>query len=278
MMRSRHTSILTPLALALLTAALCIAAPSPALLSQSSPQHDEPHDFTTRLEALTPSNPLGYFELAEEVADVAATDTDRDLARQLFGLAVVLDPQRLGRSACLALADLETETQRRRRWLALADLLASRDTSLLPPTSAQHINPASRSGLLDTAAAMDVSRVFSLFRRGKGAAAAAVLKENPAALELLRSVSDRLPGGLDQFLADLQTYRNQRPNLTRTDLQVYLQLDAAFLAGRNRPWSTDLLLNTGSPLPEIDPDQLHIELGINPANTIYRHGAWRPAQ
>ena len=47
---------------------------------------------------------MGYFELAEEVADEATTTEDRALARHLFGLAATLRSESLARSACLALA------------------------------------------------------------------------------------------------------------------------------------------------------------------------------
>src|SRR5262245_1831352 len=81
--------------------------------------------WTARLEALKPAEPLAYFELAEEVADVAADAQQRELARHLFALAGMLDTKRLGRSACLAIADLEENAVVKRRLLALASLLAS---------------------------------------------------------------------------------------------------------------------------------------------------------
>jgi hypothetical protein len=82
--------------------------------------------WDAKLQALHPTRPSAYFELAEDIADAAASDEERGLARRLFALAGALDPERLGRSACLALADMQSQPHLRRRLLALATLLGER--------------------------------------------------------------------------------------------------------------------------------------------------------
>ena len=59
----------------------------------ASPQSTQPESRELRLEALTPSNPDGYFKLGEEVLDAASTPADRALAIRLFVLAAILDAQ-----------------------------------------------------------------------------------------------------------------------------------------------------------------------------------------
>ena len=91
--------------------------------------------WSSRLEALHPSRPMEYFELAEEVADEAGDEAGRDLARRLFGLAGILDPEGLARSAALAQADLAAEDGDRRLnrlgILFLGDLVALSEVTRL---------------------------------------------------------------------------------------------------------------------------------------------------
>src|SRR5690606_27695929 len=94
-------------------------------------------DIERRLEALAPSDPKGYFLLAEDVADQARGVEETQLARKLYVLAFVLAQKNqtkedvesqfpIAASACLGLADLEP-TQARKRWLhALAGRLDER--------------------------------------------------------------------------------------------------------------------------------------------------------
>ena len=89
-------------------------------VSQAEPPDGDEGDggvpaLRQRLRDLKPSNPMAYLELAEEVADAAGGGGNLDLARHLFALAAALDPPRLGRSGCLALADL-AEGGNDRRW------------------------------------------------------------------------------------------------------------------------------------------------------------------
>jgi hypothetical protein len=221
-----------------------------------------------RLEALSPADPMAYFELAEEVADAASDQRQTALARHLFGLAGALDPQRLGRSACLAVADLEPDGHSRRRLLALAALLDRRPGGLVArqPGAAPEIQ-------LETALA--VSEAISHYRKGDGTKALKLL-ERPGAVELLEAWGEvAFRGGAARFAEDCRLYRGaRRPTLADRDLVLMIRFEAAILAGINRSWSSDLLLTEGQPLIEVDPDRIEEALGVDGSRPCYRDGRW----
>jgi len=228
-----------------------------------------------RLEELRPDRPLSYLELGEEIADAAATDEERDLARRLFALAGVLDSRRLGRSACLALADLADEPRQKRRLLALASLLT-------PPGRGQILNhsgpggnrPPGRDNSAGSSAVLALVDAFSHYRKGEGAEALSQLRK-PGASELLLLYSRYLPGGDKRFLEDCRHYRERiSPFLTDVEVMRMLRLEAALLAGSDRSWSGELLLNDGQPLVEVDPRRLDETLGVDGSRPYYRGGRW----
>jgi hypothetical protein len=220
-----------------------------------------------RLESLTPTAPMDYFELAEEVADAAKGQADLSLARHLFGLAGALDPGRLGRSACLALADLARDEHVRRRYLALATLLDRRGGA------------GGWSGReeaeIDRTAALALAEALSHYRNGNGDKALTSLR-SPGAMDLLRGHGPALRGGVDRFLADCQLYKGQsRPFVSDQDLVVMLRLEVALLAGRERTWADELLLTGGRPLVEVDPGRLEETFGVDASRPYFVDGEWR---
>jgi hypothetical protein len=224
--------------------------------------------WEARLEALRPEEPLAYFELAEEVADAAEDRASLDLARRLFGLAGVLDPYRFGPSACLALADLETDERAKRRLLALAGLLDER-----------HGGPAWRQPdpVDETAseAIIALTEAFSHYRRGYGARARSAIRSSDA-MGLLDSYEHVLLGGLNRFLEDCRLYSDGRlrPMLPEKDITRMLRFEAALLAGPQRSWSGDLLLTRGRVLVEVDPEGLEEAFEVDIARPLYRDGVW----
>src|SRR6185295_11364790 len=76
--------------------------------------------FGDRLISLTPSNPEGYFNLAEEIADAADDVGTRKLATRLYALAYELARTRgrpsLAASAAIGLSAVATN-ERDRSWL-----------------------------------------------------------------------------------------------------------------------------------------------------------------
>ncbi|MHC5002160.1 MAG: hypothetical protein ACYTJ0_03475 [Planctomycetota bacterium] len=242
----------------------------PTSAQESGPvARDAAPEWGERLEALRPGRPMEYFELAEEIADAAVEEVDRRLARELFGLAGVLDPARLGPSACLALADLETREHAKRRLRALAMLLSQRTGLAWPGDEGAGAAAGS------TAAVMAVVESFSLYRRGLGSRALAALRR-PGAMELLRSIGHLLPGGVDRFTEDCRVYRGGHgvPQLTADDHTMLLRIEDALLGGGERRWSGQLLLSGGQPLVEVDPDRLASMLGVDPARPFFRRGRW----
>ena len=220
-----------------------------------------------RLESLNPDDPMAYFELAEEIADASTDDSQQALARRLFALSGVLDPPRLGRSACLALADLEADEHAKRRLLALAALLDERAGGLAQ-------GPAGRIGYSRRAEALAVSEALSFYRKGHGARALASL-ETPGAVEILDAYQAVFRGGAERFIEECRLYRNSRkPIISEQDLIEMLRVEAALLSGDERSWSGELLLTGGRPLIEVDPDRLDASFGINAAQACYLDGEW----
>ncbi|NNM24739.1 MAG: hypothetical protein HKO59_01920 [Phycisphaerales bacterium] len=243
-----------------------IAAALLTLLAAAQPQGGTER-WWDDLERLDPRDPMAYFELGEEVADVADTDTLRALAQRLHALAGVLDPERLGRSACLALADLEAQPSERRRLLAMATLLG--EGQVLGPPS-----PDAGPGPDDQAAVLALLEALSHYRRGQGAKTLSTLK-TPGAMELLERSSRFIPGGAERLLEDCKHYRGQlRPGLSDRDRVRMLRMETALLAGSERPWSTALLIDGGDPLVEVDPDAIVDTLGIDASHPYFRGGRW----
>lgn len=229
-----------------------------------------PADWTSRLEALSLDNPLAYFELGEEVMDAALTDDDRNLARQLFRLAGALDADTLGRSAALALADLEPDAQEKRRLLALAALLDQQTRAGEP-----NWGPAPQlARTIDLSGASSLSDSFSYYRRGLGNRALEELDRDPAAAELLARYGDAI-GGEARYRENARRYRTgESPMRDWDDLITMLRLEAALLAGEDRSWSAELLLTGGPPIIEIDPANIAEALGVNPGRALWRGGRW----
>lgn len=221
-----------------------------------------------RLARLDPANPMAYLELAEELADSAVTERQRALARELFALAGVLDRARLGRSACLALADLSEDQLQRRRLLALAWLLDERGGGAAP------VPGGPREFGRDAAVA--VAEAMSHYRMGEGTQALTALDKTPGARDALEACGHAFRGGAARFLADCEVYRGgrQRPSLSRADLVTMLRLETAILSGADRSWSAELLLGRGEPLVEVDPDRLAEILGADPTRPFHRDGRW----
>lgn len=235
--------------------------------SQSSQLVPEMDRWTARLESLHPDNPMDYFELGEEVADLAQNEMEQELARRLFALAGLLDTSRLGRSACLALADIETEIHIKRRLLAMASLLSESG-------GGSGLLSRGDEGGFSESTALSVTAAFSYYRRGLGSRALSQLRK-PGAEEMLKSLGHLLRGGSARFLEDCKLYNGQvKPTLTDFHLAKMLTIELAILSGSERSWASELLLSQGRPLIEIESDHLDRVLGVDPSRCVYRGGRW----
>ncbi len=231
----------------------------------SAPTTSSIANWTLRLEQLDPARPLKYFELAEEIADEADNTELLDVARHLFALSGALDTQRLGQSSALALADMEQDRTAKRRLLALASLLDPFSTGSMGGVADRRMTVESL---------QSIGEILSLYRNGRGPQAIAILTDSDVAAVLQRH-GHLLPGGYNQFLQDCRIYKaDLRPKLTDGELIRMLQLEAALLAGDERRWASDLLVEGKDPLIEIDPQRIDETLNVDVSKSIYRAGQW----
>jgi hypothetical protein len=119
-----------------------------------------------------------------------------------------------------------------------------------------------------------VAEALSHYRRGEGPQALTALRR-PGASDLLQQHDRMLPGGVNRFLEDCKHYKARlRPTLSAGDITRMLRLEAALLAGGERSWSNELLLTSGRPLIEVDPDRFAESLGVDTGRPFYRTGRW----
>lgn len=237
-------------------ACACIAG---SLAAQSAPAVAT--RWQERLATLDPVRPYDYFELAEEVADAAASEAERELARQLFGLAGALDTERLGRSAMLALAQFATDVRERDRALAAAEIVGGRGGA----RRTFRPNPDQIEAL---------ARAFSSYRRGDGRKALAALRQSDADA-LLQKISGAIPGGADAFRAECASMRSSGGPAIDTDMaRSLLLVELALRRGDARSASLDIILNGDEPLLEIDRTDPQALWRVDPDKPWWRDGAW----
>lgn len=261
--------------------------------------------FSERLRALVPSNPEGYFLLAEEVAE-AATGGDaavRRLAIRLYVLAFELDRGITGRrsvaaSACLGLAGVSGTARERQFLQTLARTLDTR-----------HATP----GWIDVAeVATSDSGGYRLavalgdVRSGQGFRARRIL-EDPTVSGLLTRYDALLPrAGWEHGAFSVQREaerwpcsecRNERvvrkmvqgvveyqacilcggvPGVRVTSEQLLRQLrfEAWLLQGKQRSWASQLGVDEGTPLVDPDPSRLGPLFGVDPTLVVWRPNGW----
>jgi hypothetical protein len=265
------------------------------------------------LAALSPEAPRNYFLLAERIADLAgerADDSLRRLARHLAVLSYELT-KRSGaiggvaddsaRSVCLLLASIAPSPQEARWLRALAGTF---DRDVLggvyePPGT----------GPTRDEATLDAATVLGLVRSGQGRRAEKLLHK-PGVAELLQRHERLLspagfPGEFDRLkrtMADWPTCpqchgkryitkidNNGRlagvflcdtcgglpgPKTPLTELVLQLRLEALLLAGVQKSWSGQILIDGGAPLRELDADELAARLGIDADKPLWRNGDW----
>ena len=217
--------------------------------------------WNERLEALDPMRPYDYLALAEEVADAASSERERQLARELFGLAGALDTERLGRSALLALAQFASDRRERERALAAAEIVGGRGGLL-------------RSFRIEPEQLEALSRAFSFYRRGEGRKALNVLRQADADA-VLEEIGDAIPGGAAGFRAELEAMRGggaARPD--PQSVRRLLLLELALRQGDGRAVSLDMLLRGDEPLIEIDPGDPAALWQVDPTKPWWRNGKW----
>jgi hypothetical protein len=263
-------------------------------------------DVDRRLTALTPQQPMQYFELAEELAYEAQSAEATQLAVRLFMLTAHLDERdggdlQLARSSCIAMAYLTGDAVLKRRLSALEAFYTENDDDA---------GLLLRRGWLDTIpddlldAVDDASEAISLYRLGEGRLAQRRLHQEKV-VDLLKRYEIAI-GGFEEFDAWCRSRGSCRecgnlrivkprsvtghepdavlcptckglpgPILADDEIDEMLQLEVAWRTGSFRSWSSQLAADGGRPVEVPDLQSLAHELDINLDLQVWRGGAWR---
>lgn len=220
-----------------------------------------------RLLELDPIRPMAYFELGEEVEDAARTPEERALARQLFGLAGLLDEKGLGSSAALAIASLEDESRSvsRDRLRAAAELLTPAGTANL------FVN---QDPVLTAEGRLAFCNALGSLRRGDGVRARRHLG-NADAMAVLETLGPLISGGVEGLRRDLSFYEGGlRPDLSPEEIETHLVAELIALSPSDAGWSVSLRATDASPLLVVDLERLDRLFGVDPARPYWRDGRW----
>lgn len=247
-------------------AALASLSAAPMQDSSSIPAQDAPptrplpsrDPLVPRLEALDPSRPLEYLDLAEDVQASAKSDDDRRMARTLYGLAGAIDPGRLGASAALGQATLAESPAQKSRLLRLAAALGGsargNDASREPPT-----------------ASIKFAQLMAAYRRGDGTRARELLNgvEVAAQLEIYGAAFE---GGATGFRNAVAAMRD-RPLDSEARRLESMFLEQALLSG-GRSFASDLIRSNAEALAACDPLNPGPEFGVDRTKSLWRNGRW----
>jgi hypothetical protein len=282
--------------------------------SQPDPSPALAEGVRTRLEALDPSKPEGYFLLAEEIAADADSPGLREIARHLYVLAYELDAARpagvngaaapgvrLGPSVCLGLAAVADRPGERRWLVAIAKSMDQRWTDARGPASAPERTADD--------ASFEAATAIGLARAGEGRRAEPLL-DKPAVAEVIAKYDNApSPGGainsLTSFLRKAirdwpvcpqcknrrvvpkgqgskpgevvlcDTCRgNPGPNISDDELVRQLRVESSLLHGAHRSWSAQVTADGGAPLRDLDPGELAPTYGVDPTKPLWRAGGW----
>jgi len=270
--------------------------------SKPDPQSTITPELRARLEALVPSRPDLYFELGEEIADIARNPRTLELARHLHVLAFSLDRarggQQLSAQACIAIAQLN-ENEKDRRWLlSLADLLDRRHAR---PEWIRRADEAVSSQI-----AYNAATVLGLIRAGEGYIARQRLAQpgitqlltayqrllsasgDTGAMRWIEREASRWPcpechnqrivkkgGGKDAIVKLCTTCGgNPGPKLNNVALVAQLRFESRLLNGIQRSWAAQAWSDQGAPLRDPDPEELPKQFGVDPDRPIWRDGSW----
>jgi hypothetical protein len=154
--------------------------PHEEVILRSDVEEILPSVSTDRLVELEPVKPAGYRDYAEELWARRKDPEARDMAIRLNLIAAWLAPEKLGRSALLALVSLARTPQEQVRFAAALYLIDPRT-----PLSAIDA-PAAKPAAAETTTALELLRALRLLRTGKGSTARAIA-EKPAVAGLLET-------------------------------------------------------------------------------------------
>ncbi|QOJ01429.1 MAG: hypothetical protein HRU70_13400 [Phycisphaeraceae bacterium] len=260
----------------------------------------------SRLTALTPERPEGYFEVAEDVMDRSRQPEARALARQLLALSLELERRRrgnagsgvLGSSVCLALAELSVNDLDRRWYLAAAGVLdptgavsawtraperaTDRHTAYLAATVVGNVRAGEGLHARQSLADPEVSAVLRRYQRllsDIGAGGGVTNLEREADAWPCREcgnqrVTRRTTRGQTEYRLCATCRGNPGPTLTRGELMAQLRLESWLLSGIHTSWSAHLTADLDEPLRDPDPSEIAAREGADASRPYWREGGW----
>ena len=296
MNRSRFTPLRT-IAIILLITIPAVATtlsfkPAPESMEAGVPR------LLDRMTELTPSNPMGYFELAEELAYLSAVSPNQrrtalDMAKQLYVLAYELDRRNnprpaLGASVCYGLADIAPTTER--DWLlALAASFGAEGSERVVLGGGLRVS--------EDRARIDVAEALGHYRAVERRPLSAILRRVNARQQMINagvSVQNAdwavalLQAGLDKpYCPECRNLRLVRignsdqtveqqlcptcfgnpepdPELSPDGLQRMLAIEAKLLGAIPGTWSAQVGVEGSRPVPDLDPSALADQFGVDP--------------
>lgn len=201
--------------------------------------------WQSRLEALSPSRPVAYLNLAEEVADESNDAQSQLLARQLYCLAASMDAENLATTAALGLAALEDVktaegSKANQRWFAIAQRWSKAEIPL-------DVNFSGGVDTVGSAVRLGVVEAIVHYRRGYGRRANDRLKK-PQVRAFFDSFMQKLPGGVEEFdrLSAIHT-NGTPPPLSAETIDALLQVEHGLLRPKSSLWSDALSMGEGDP-------------------------------
>lgn len=251
-----------------------------------------------RLRSLSPARPMDYFNLAEELAYLSAIAPNQRatalrMATQLYVMAYELDRKRgaeddLGRSVCLALADIALPEDR--------DWLLAMAASFGASSDSRNIESAIGAGAAEDSARADVAEALGRYRAVERQPLVAILRRVDARQHMREAgvsqddtdwVMDRLERGVNRPYCP--ECRNQRlvrsgtpdqtieqrlcgtcfgnpqpdPPLTRAELRRMLSIEASLLNADARTWTAELYTGGAEPIADLDPSALAERYGVD---------------
>lgn len=290
------------IATAALIAAVLVFSPQVfGLLSRSDPgpsMEAGVPDLLERMQSLEPSDPMAYFELAEELAYLSVVSPNQRrtavrMAEQLYVLAYELDKgsgaqSTLGASVCFGLADIAPTTER--DWLlALAASFGSARGVMIGGERDQ-------SGDADHAR-FDAAEALGRYRAVERRPLAAIMRRTDVREQMIRAGVDPrdadwaaglLAKGLDRpFCPECRNQRLARtgtsdqsieqtlcgtcfgnpepePPLSTEELRRMLAIEAELLGASPRSWSAQSAIGGWRPIPDLDPSGLAERYGVDP--------------
>lgn len=271
-------------------AAILLVSHAPVVSQDAPTPVDHATEFDTQLRSLTPSAPVHYLELGEELVATGEPGTNTGLARRVLVLAITTaldaDNPAVAGGACLALARLAPDARERRWLLTMASVIDPR----ISPTSPEARDPI-RS---DIEASLAITQV----RAGEGRVARRKLEDDSVRASIRAHASD---AWTDELVSESELWpcpgcRNTRlqddpqrpgsrqvcstcagnpgPAYSRFELLEHLRIEAALLGVQADSWAAELALGLGAPLRQADPRTIASHYGIDPALPCWRDGRW----